>query len=234
MPPSKSPAPEKKQQQQSKLNFAAKRDHSSASAAGTKGKGKASTKAKPTTPVNANQSPIVIESESEDVVELEVKKEAGPPAKKRKIEEESSVKKEKAKGKGVFKPRHSIENAEGGITPVVEESAPEQEQEQEQADPPNLKVNDRKCNKLYGESRAKMGNIPPIHTEKQNKIHHILRVFDLSYEYGPCIGVSRLQRWERAEALGLTPPPEVRDILVTKEGREKPEYSQCVFYAGEV
>ncbi len=27
-----------------------------------------------------------------------------------------------------------------------------------------------------------------------------------SYEYGPCIGMTRLQRWERADALGLNPP----------------------------
>ena len=67
-----------------------------------------------------------------------------------------------------------------------------------------------------------------VHAEGQTKVHHILRVFDLcaslcvsierrlyahclyrSYEYGPCIGVTRLQRWERADVLGLNPPPEV-------------------------
>jgi hypothetical protein len=30
-----------------------------------------------------------------------------------------------------------------------------------------------------------------------------------SYEYGPCVGVTRLERWERAAALGLSPPVEV-------------------------
>lgn len=34
-------------------------------------------------------------------------------------------------------------------------------------------------------------------------------VFDLSDEYGPCVGLSRLERWERSEKLGLSPPPEV-------------------------
>lgn len=29
---------------------------------------------------------------------------------------------------------------------------------------------------------------------------------DSTYEYGPCIGVSRLERWERARAMGLNPP----------------------------
>lgn len=73
-----------------------------------------------------------------------------------------------------------------------------------------------------------------------------------SYEYGPCVGVSRLERWERAQALGLNPPPEVRqpflshdrhlnlhpllqvkEILSTKEGSIDTQYTQSVFY-GEV
>jgi DNA polymerase delta subunit 4 len=54
-----------------------------------------------------------------------------------------------------------------------------------------------------------------------------------SYEFGPCVGVPRLQRWERANAMGLRPPPEVRDILLTEEGATKPKFAQTVFY-GEV
>ena len=34
-------------------------------------------------------------------------------------------------------------------------------------------------------------------------------VLNRSYEYGPCIGMTRLERWERAHALGLNPPTEV-------------------------
>lgn len=85
----------------------------------------------------------------------------------------------------------------------------------------------------HGRVREKMGNIPPVHGEGQTKIHHILRVFDNSHEYGPCVGVSRLERWERALALGLEPPVEVRDILLTRQGVEEMEFSQSVFY-GEV
>jgi len=81
--------------------------------------------------------------------------------------------------------------------------------------------------------REKMGNIPPIHCEGQTKVHHILRVFDNSHEYGPCIGVSRLERWQRAEALGLNPPVEVREILLTRQGTEDPTLKYDVFF-GEV
>lgn len=41
-------------------------------------------------------------------------------------------------------------------------------------------------------------------------MNEILRIFDLSYEYGPCLGVSRLERWERAQKAGLNPPIQVR------------------------
>ncbi|KAL4078692.1 DNA polymerase delta, subunit 4-domain-containing protein [Scleroderma yunnanense] len=87
--------------------------------------------------------------------------------------------------------------------------------------------------RYYNEVREKMGYMDPVHANGQNKIHQMLRVFDMSSEYGPCIGMTRLERWERAETLGLKPPPEVRQILLTKEGIEKEEYVQCVLY-GEV
>mmetsp|Transcript_11202 Transcript_11202/g.19133 ORF Transcript_11202/g.19133 Transcript_11202/m.19133 type:complete len:114 (-) Transcript_11202:245-586(-) len=45
------------------------------------------------------------------------------------------------------------------------------------------------------------------------KIDTILTEFDLCTKYGPCAGVSRLNRWERAQTFGLQPPPAVRDIL---------------------
>uniref|UniRef100_A0ACD5Y049 Uncharacterized protein n=1 Tax=Avena sativa TaxID=4498 RepID=A0ACD5Y049_AVESA len=40
-----------------------------------------------------------------------------------------------------------------------------------------------------------------------------LRQFDLDMKFGPCIGVNRLQRWERASAMGLQPPPHLWDLL---------------------
>jgi DNA polymerase delta subunit 4 len=42
-----------------------------------------------------------------------------------------------------------------------------------------------------------------------------------------------LQRWERAQALGLRPPPEVREILITEEAGAQPEFRESVFF-GEV
>ena len=41
----------------------------------------------------------------------------------------------------------------------------------------------------------------------------LLRQFDLDYAYGPCGGLSRKARWQRAQQLRLNPPQHVWDIL---------------------
>ncbi|KAK4655821.1 hypothetical protein QC762_305790 [Podospora pseudocomata] len=46
----------------------------------------------------------------------------------------------------------------------------------------------------------------------------VLRYFDVSSQFGPCVGITRLERWQRAERLGLNPPIEVLAVIV-KEGR---------------
>ncbi|KAH8091718.1 DNA polymerase delta, subunit 4-domain-containing protein [Cristinia sonorae] len=117
---------------------------------------------------------------------------------------------------------------------VGEENSQDQEGSAVEQGPEKLRLNDKRWSKVYADAREKMGNIQPIHGKEQNKIHHVLRVFDLSYEYGPCVGVTRLERWERADALGLNPPPEVKDILLTKESLEEDGYKQCVFHQFEV
>jgi len=38
--------------------------------------------------------------------------------------------------------------------------------------------------------------------------------FDLNWEYGPCTGITRLERWERAESFGRKPPRDVKDLIL--------------------
>ncbi|XXQ32962.1 DNA polymerase delta subunit 4 [Plasmodiophora brassicae] len=40
-----------------------------------------------------------------------------------------------------------------------------------------------------------------------------LRQFDMDPKYGPCIGLTRQQRWQRAKDFGLDPPQLILDIL---------------------
>jgi DNA polymerase delta subunit 4 len=124
----------------------------------------------------------------------------------------------------------------GGKRKYELESEPEYEEAPEATEAlerERLDTEDSRWNKAYGQARAKMGNLQPVHAQDQSPVHHILRIFDLSYEYGPCVGVTRLERWERAAALGLNPPLEVREILMTKEGSEDSGLIQSVLY-GEV
>ncbi|KAM1127173.1 hypothetical protein ACFX13_043057 [Malus domestica] len=52
----------------------------------------------------------------------------------------------------------------------------------------------------------------------------LLRKFDMNLAYGPCIGMTRLARLERACSLGLNPPKEVESLL--KGGKVR---SECLW-----
>ncbi|KAF7294340.1 hypothetical protein HMN09_01163200 [Mycena chlorophos] len=111
--------------------------------------------------------------------------------------------------------------------PKVEESDSESEQEVIDVDAPiDLDPKDIRWKQSARQAKKKRGNVKLIHAENKTVFDDILRVFDLSYEYGPCIGITRLQRWERAQAMGLSPPVEVHDILVSKQSED---YAQPVF-----
>ncbi|KAK6363814.1 hypothetical protein TWF730_001222 [Orbilia blumenaviensis] len=56
-----------------------------------------------------------------------------------------------------------------------------------------------------------------VHQQGLAEYEKILRHFDLSSQYGPCVGVTRLKRWERAQRLGLEPPIEVLAVLLKSE-----------------
>mmetsp|Transcript_2590 Transcript_2590/g.8852 ORF Transcript_2590/g.8852 Transcript_2590/m.8852 type:complete len:310 (+) Transcript_2590:1456-2385(+) len=48
----------------------------------------------------------------------------------------------------------------------------------------------------------------------------VLRRFDLASKYGPCVGITRMERWIRARDLGLDPPASVCDILARSGNRD--------------
>ncbi|TCD60946.1 hypothetical protein EIP91_009261 [Steccherinum ochraceum] len=207
MPPSKKPAAK----QQGQLSFAARRG---GSLNDSRGKGKAPARA------SSSEAAIGRSTEPSESDDAEV-------GQKRKTVEKGEDEGAQKKAKRIFDSREGEENAQDVAGRPAEEA-------KEQFRPQKLDLKDKKWAKPYRAAREKMGNLEPIHAKDQNKAHHILRVFDLSYEYGPCVGVTRIERWERAEALGLNPPSEVKDILLTKEGLEEDGYKQCVFYEYEV
>lgn len=55
----------------------------------------------------------------------------------------------------------------------------------------------------------------------REQIINELKQFDMTSKYGPCVGISRRLRWERAEKLGKKPPKHVHDLLTDKFLEEK-------------
>lgn len=95
----------------------------------------------------------------------------------------------------------------------------------------NLDVDDPRWDAVWRKTKKTM-NVPPskaIHIDHEDRVQQILRVFDLDPNYGPCMGMSRLERWQRAKDLDLDPPQEIHDILTTKQGVQ--EHKENVFVA---
>lgn len=155
-------------------------------------------------------------------------KSSDEPAHDHSIQEvKSSVSKYQKEGEDNTKKRITRNSSGSYQEPAKQE--PSSDQDQIQPEPrPELNIKDAKWRKLFADAKRKRNGLPLVHGNKEDEISQILRVFDLNYDYGPCIGVSRLERWERAHALGLNPPPEIHDILSTRQGLEK--YSDCVFH----
>jgi len=59
-----------------------------------------------------------------------------------------------------------------------------------------------------------------------------LRNFDLESKYGPVSGLSRLERFERAEKLGIAPPPFIKELIL-KHGEDS-ALNEHLFTVGKV
>ncbi|KAL6585672.1 hypothetical protein OROMI_002316 [Orobanche minor] len=56
-------------------------------------------------------------------------------------------------------------------------------------------------------------NIFENNTDEYDDNEEVLRQFDMNMAYGPCIGMSRLERWNRANSMGLHPPKEIENLF---------------------
>ncbi|GLJ17875.1 hypothetical protein SUGI_0312680 [Cryptomeria japonica] len=63
-----------------------------------------------------------------------------------------------------------------------------------------------------------------VYEEEEDCVEQILKQFDLDMRYGPCLGLSRMERWQRAVQLGLSPSQDVKDLLDRAGGM-----SDCVW-----
>ncbi|KAI9847091.1 MAG: hypothetical protein M1837_003209 [Sclerophora amabilis] len=73
--------------------------------------------------------------------------------------------------------------------------------------------------KRYWRAKESERKAPRVHQQDLSTNEKILRHFDLSSQYGPCIGIPRLSRWTRAQTLNLSPPIEVLAVLLKEEAK---------------
>ncbi|MCD7460416.1 hypothetical protein HAX54_043511 [Datura stramonium] len=57
--------------------------------------------------------------------------------------------------------------------------------------------------------------------DNYDQSEEVLRQFDMNMIYGPCLGMNRLDRWERAKKLGLNPPADVERLLKSSKVRNE-------------
>ncbi|KAJ6024114.1 hypothetical protein N7540_004911 [Penicillium herquei] len=76
-----------------------------------------------------------------------------------------------------------------------------------------MKITLKDLNKWWSQKEGKPKPVK-VHESDLKLEEKILRNFDLTGHYGPCIGKSRLQRWRRAQRMGLNPPIEVLAVLL--------------------
>jgi len=73
-----------------------------------------------------------------------------------------------------------------------------------------------------------------VHQSSLSLHEKILRHFDLSSQYGPCVGIPRLARWKRANMLGLEPPTEVLAVLLREENKRTSQGCGKIAYIDEL
>ncbi|WOL05496.1 hypothetical protein Cni_G14225 [Canna indica] len=73
----------------------------------------------------------------------------------------------------------------------------------------SLTVSDPDQFPIHGSDDGKAASVASAFKEEEAQ----LRLFDMDMRYGPCVGLSRMERWDRAAAMGLNPPAEVEAIL---------------------
>lgn len=116
-----------------------------------------------------------------------------------------------------------------GINEEIIKESSDVEEEPSAVERPHLDLKDPRYQQ-YLDNALKQRRVEAVHQEEYDVAEKLLRQFDLTAEYGPVAGLTRLQRWDRAEKLGLAPPQLVKEILETREGVEDKRYSESYLY----
>ncbi|KAF4992516.1 hypothetical protein FGRMN_7115 [Fusarium graminum] len=118
--------------------------------------------------------------------------------------------------------------AEYGLEGVEEQIDPEvaPEPEKPESELQAEKITDAQIKK-YWKTIENQWSTPRLHQEGVSQSERVLRYFDVSSQYGPCIGMSRMKRWKRADRLGLQPPIEVLAVLLKEENKGNTSFERA-------
>ncbi|KAK7755044.1 hypothetical protein SLS62_002859 [Diatrype stigma] len=131
-------------------------------------------------------------------------------------------------GKHVLKAEEAEEEDEKSVD--IDEATKAANSEQQQAEAAEKKseaelraqkIGDRRIEQYWrGLESERMTR--RVHQEDLSLAEKVLRYWDVSSQYGiigmqPCVGISRMKRWQRADRLGLKPPVEVLAVLLREE-----------------
>uniref|UniRef100_A0A6V3RNN7 DNA polymerase delta subunit 4 n=1 Tax=Lotharella globosa TaxID=91324 RepID=A0A6V3RNN7_9EUKA len=80
--------------------------------------------------------------------------------------------------------------------------------------------------KVKPEPKAKQK--PKVSKKHREDVERRLKEFDMDATYGPCIGITRIKRWERANKFGLNPPMDIKDLLEMGQGEPNAAWDELL------
>jgi len=103
---------------------------------------------------------------------------------------------------------------------AIREQAQAEKGNRDELEEKATKISDAQLKK-YWNAKENERKAPRVHQQELTMCDKILREFDLSSQFGPCIGIARTKRWRRANGLGLDPPIEVLAVLLREDSKTK-------------
>lgn len=115
--------------------------------------------------------------------------------------------------KSEYKDHVALKNNE--LRPRAPKRVSSLEQTDELTDPKKLDEKWSKNSEVLDLLKQWTDSSPKYHQENMSPVVKLLNLFDMKVEYGPCTGLTRLDRWKRAKKLHKDPPELIERVLIS-------------------
>ncbi|KAI2632518.1 DNA polymerase delta, subunit 4-domain-containing protein [Hypomontagnella submonticulosa] len=160
----------------------------------------------------AKQSPLAKHVSSSQEVEIKPEPTEDDVAIKDEVDEKPKLEGLESESKVKHEPESKLK-----LEPKTEPE-PEPKAEVSEAELRAGKISNRQIDQ-YWRKLERERIAPRVHQSDLTVAEKVLRYWDVSSQYGPCVGITRMKRWKRAEKLGLNPPLEVLAVLQKEEAK---------------